>query len=99
MLTYPLDLEHPYTILTFDPKDNTYRVLGIAKILTAHVSGKTVEFGGHPSLFVLRKDELLTKAQKAQLRWVKKHRGDMQYELLEKQLYDLVIANHTIDPD
>ena len=81
MITYPLDLKKPYTILAFNQKDNTYRILGISKTLTAHVSGKTIEFGGHPSVFVLRKDELLTKAQKAHLRWAKKHLGYKQTRL------------------
>ena len=93
MLTYPLDLKKPYTILAFNPRDNTYRILGIAKTLTAR--GKTIKFGGHPSIFVLRKDELLTKAQKDKLRWMKKKLGDKQHDLLENKLYDLAIANHS----
>jgi hypothetical protein len=97
MLTYPLDLQRPYTILAFNPKDDTYRILGIAKTLKTHISGKTVEFGGHSSIFVLQKDELLSKAQKAQLRWVKKHLGERQHDVIEYRLYDLAIANHSIN--
>jgi hypothetical protein len=94
MLIYPIDLEQPYRILKFN-NDGTYTVSGFAKILQCHVSEETLEFGGHPCIFTLHKHDFLTKAQKSQLRWVKKHLGDKQHDKLKDEIYDSVIAGHT----
>jgi hypothetical protein len=98
MLSYPIDLDKPYTIL-YPNDDATYTVCGIARTLHCHISERAVDFGGYPSIFVLSKNGFLTKAQKARLRWIKKHLGVKQHDLLENKLYDLAIASHTTNPD
>lgn len=95
MITYPIDLEQPYTITKIN-EDGTLTVSGIAKSLECHVSERSVTFGGHPCIFAhLEKSELLSKRQKDQLRWVKKHLGDRQHDKLLEKLYDSAIAGHT----
>ena len=94
MLTYPIDLEKPYTILSYN-SDGTYTVSGIAKTLECHVSERTVYFGGHPCIFTLRKSDFITKEQKTKLRWVRKHLGDRQHDKIRDELYDSAIAGHT----
>lgn len=95
MLTYPVDLSQPYSILNCNV-DGTYTVKGFAKTLHVPISEMTVEFGGHPAIFILRKNEFLSKTQKHQLRWVKKHLGDRQHDKLLEEIYDSAIADHII---
>jgi hypothetical protein len=95
-VNYPIDLSLPYTILDHDPVNDTYTVSGTAKIIhsTKWLEDKTVEFGGHQSIFIIKKNQFLTRSQKKQLRWVKKHLGDKQHERLQNDLYDIAIASH-----
>jgi hypothetical protein len=95
VIIYPIDLEQPYTVTKYN-EDGTLTVSGIAKTIQCRISERTVTFGGHPCIFTnLSKSELLSRAQEAQLRWVKKHLGDRQHDKLLEQLYDSAIAGHT----
>jgi hypothetical protein len=92
---YPLDPSLPFSIIDHDLHTHTYTVLGTAKtILSKKWVGKTVELGGHKSIFTVKKNEFLTEPQKRQLRWVKRKLGDRQHDKLEKELCDFVVASH-----
>jgi hypothetical protein len=94
LIIYPIDLEQPYTIIKHN-EDGTLTVSGIAKTIQCRISERAVTFGGHPCIFTnLSKGELLSKAQKAQLRWVKKQLGDKQHEKQLEQLCDSAITGH-----
>jgi hypothetical protein len=93
MLTYPIDLNEPYKVLSSN-EDGSYTVLGTAKTLQAHISEKIVEFGGHQCIFTLMKEDFLTKAMKRQLKWVQRKLGDRQHDVELNKLYDSVIAGH-----
>lgn len=77
--------------------NETYKVLGTAKAVQSRewIPGIIVEFAGHQSIFRMRKEDFLTKAQKASLRWVKKHLGQRQHDKLRDEIYDSVITDHT----
>jgi hypothetical protein len=87
----------PYQIVGYNPISETYRVLGTAKTMQSKkwIEGMTVEFGGHESIFVMKKQDFLTKRQKHQLRWVKKHLGDRQHDKLLENIYASEISDHT----
>ena len=97
MLIYPLDMSKPYSIIDHDLVNETYKVLGSAKNIQSRywMEGMIVEFGGHQSFFIMRKEDFLTKDQKAKLRWVKKHLGQRQHDVELKRIYDSAIAGHT----
>jgi hypothetical protein len=94
-LSYPLDLEMPYQIISYDPINEVYTVLGTAKIMhsTRWIQRK-VDFGTHPSIFKMRKNSFLTKANKQQLRWIRKHLGQKLHDVELKKIYDSAIADH-----
>jgi hypothetical protein len=97
MLTYPLDLNKPYSIIDHDPVNEIYKVLGTAKNMHSKqwTKGMITEFGGHQSIFVMRKMDFLTKDQKAKLRWIKRHLGQRLHDVELKKIYDSVITGHT----
>lgn len=98
-LSYPLDLSQPFAIIGYDPIKETYTVSGFAKSMrsTKWMQDKTVEFGGHKCIFTIKKDQLLTEYQKRQLKWVKRHLGDKQHDILKTELCEFVNATHTFN--
>ena len=97
MLSYPIDLSQPYDILSCNA-DETYMVAGTAKTMVSKfwLPERPVKFGGHKSIFIVRKEQFLTHDMKKKLRWVRKHLGVRQYDKLLQDLYDSAIAGHTI---
>jgi hypothetical protein len=53
------------------------------------------EFGGVCGSWCINKRELLTKTQKQQLRWVRKHFGDKQADKIAQELYAHEISSHS----
>lgn len=96
MLIYPPDLSKPYNILRCN-EDGTYTVFGFAKSIRSNkwIEEMDIDFGGHQSIFIMEKEDFLTKAQKATLRWVKKHLGQRQHDAELERIYDSAIAGHT----
>ena len=68
VLSYPLDPTQPFSIIDYDPINDTHKVSGITKKIrsTKWMPDKNVDFGGHESIFIVKINQLLTRSQKRQ---------------------------------
>jgi hypothetical protein len=70
--------------------------MGYAKNIQTNkwIEEMNIDLGGHQSIFIVNKEDFLTKAQKAALRWIKRNMGQRQHDIELERIYDSVITGH-----
>jgi hypothetical protein len=100
MIIYPPVIDESLKILSLDDERQLVVVEARAKEIPLTLEGETdtitISFGGaHRQIFRISQNKLLTRAQKQQLRWIRKNWGEAAWDRQDKLIRNREISRYT----